>query len=272
MAKRQEVEVISRGSIPDRAIDAERKRAWRFVVVIIIAGIVVSVSIWGIFTYLLDDEEPPVTPEPLEAIITMGRDITNVGEPLYFSGAESTGEITSYRWDFDADIDSDFDTNPRNDPDAWGANVSHVYNEEGDYRVTLWVFSDDDNSKTFVMVHVGYYVNMTGQSVSYAQSKEYHFEVKDVIDANRVHIKIQYDSGSLGTNNITVYVRDSNNTSVDDSSGDARETGATQVEELDITDKYLAGHKSGTWTAEVRCITGGLLQPIQFYILIEVYY
>jgi hypothetical protein len=56
--------------------------------------------------------------------------------------------ITSYEWDFDANIDSDGDGNLTNDIDATGPTPTHIYGDDGIYTVTLKVTDNQSLSDT----------------------------------------------------------------------------------------------------------------------------
>jgi PKD repeat protein len=62
-----------------------------------------------------------------------------------------------YKWDFDANVDSDSDGNFTNDVDATGKNPTHVYTADGIYKVTLTVtdienLSDSDTCQITVLM------------------------------------------------------------------------------------------------------------------------
>jgi hypothetical protein len=58
------------------------------------------------------------------------------------------GVVTSYTWDFDANVDSDGDGNYINDVDATGPTPTHIYGDDGVYTVTLTVTDTQNLSDT----------------------------------------------------------------------------------------------------------------------------
>ncbi|UCG68247.1 MAG: PKD domain-containing protein [Thermoplasmata archaeon] len=75
----------------------------------------------------------------------------NESQVIYFNGSSSydpDGFITTYNWDFDADVDSDGDNNKTNDINATGPTPTHVYDDDGEYYVTLTVIDDEGLSDT----------------------------------------------------------------------------------------------------------------------------
>ncbi len=79
----------------------------------------------------------------------------NEAQVVQFDGNGSydpNGKIKSYEWDFDANIDSDGDGNKTNDVDATGPTSTHVYGDDGVYKVTLTVTDDQDLSDTDMML------------------------------------------------------------------------------------------------------------------------
>tara|TARA_B100001971_G_scaffold215097_1_gene257428 strand:- start:10782 stop:18041 length:7260 start_codon:yes stop_codon:yes gene_type:complete len=77
-------------------------------------------------TYQLHLSEP-MTPESPVAVIAVGNSSINVDTVLSVSGENSTGEITSYEWDFDGD--GSFDST--------GVSTAYTYTTEGDYTLKL---------------------------------------------------------------------------------------------------------------------------------------
>ncbi|MFQ6060838.1 MAG: FG-GAP-like repeat-containing protein, partial [Thermoplasmata archaeon] len=79
-------------------------------------------------------------------IADAGPDLTGYeGDILMFDGSGSydpDGSIVSYWWDFDANEDTDGDSNSTNDKDASGPSVSNSYPDNGDFTVTLTVVDD----------------------------------------------------------------------------------------------------------------------------------
>jgi hypothetical protein len=71
------------------------------------------------------------------------------GDVVQFDGSASydpDGTITSYLWDFDANVDSDGDSNPTNDIDATGPNPTHIYGDDGIFIATLRVIDNENLS------------------------------------------------------------------------------------------------------------------------------
>lgn len=56
----------------------------------------------------------------------------NVGQTIYFDASDSIGDSLVYKWDFDKSNGFDW-----NNPDATGAQVSHIYQSAGIYIATL---------------------------------------------------------------------------------------------------------------------------------------
>jgi len=274
-----EIEIIAR-SDNKAAIDAEKKRVWKFIISIMVIAMVVSASVGLAYVYLWREKPPPPAPEPLKAKITVERTSVSIGDRVNFSAWESTGSIGEYVWDFDANVDANNNGDSRDDRNAVGMNVTYVFETAGDYRVTLNVYDrrvTSNYSRDFIMMQVGYFENFAGQSIKATDPpKEYPFEVADVVNAERVYVRIEYTSSGVVSTDLTLYIYDGNTSEtaqpVQDSSGDEREPGSAQVETVDIEGRYIAGYFPGQWRAEVRWEGGPLVQPVTFNILIEVYY
>ncbi len=79
------------------------------------------------------------------------------GDIVEFDGGGSydlDGNIISYEWDFDANVDMDDDGNSINDADAIGPSVQHTYDAEGEYQVTLTVTDGFSSGLTTLKVTV----------------------------------------------------------------------------------------------------------------------
>jgi hypothetical protein len=62
------------------------------------------------------------------------------GDVMNFNGSASfdpDGDIETYHWDFDANVDTDGDGNTTNDVNALGPTPAHIYGDNGVYIVTL---------------------------------------------------------------------------------------------------------------------------------------
>jgi len=268
-----DIEVITRGHVPEEVVRSEARRGKLAGIALVV--ILVAASVGGY--YYFDQEEPPVVePVPLEANITVNRDIANVGEEFHFSGYTSSGEITDYWWDFDPERDNDNDNNPRNDRDATGVNVSHAFSEVGDYKVYLFVSDGKGEAKEYTFVSVGRYQEHLDQEIRRTDfSKNYTFEVPDTINAEKLEVVITYPSGTNAMNdlNINLYSNTTGTEPVDSSADDEKDAGAEQEEDIVVESRYLAGEEPGTWMVEVRYVTSPLLTTsIPFDLIIALYY
>jgi hypothetical protein len=69
---------------------------------------------------------------------------TTLGTNVNFDAAQTPNrlnQIDSVLWDFDANVDSDSDGTPNNDPDATGLTAQTSWATPGDRTITLWVVS-----------------------------------------------------------------------------------------------------------------------------------
>ncbi len=89
------------------------------------------------------DEIEPYDPGPT-ASIAVSDASPDPGTDVQFDGTDSDGEIAAYAWDF-----GDGTT-------AEGGVVTHAYDDDGEYEVTLTVeTADGDSDSTATTIHVG---------------------------------------------------------------------------------------------------------------------
>ncbi len=243
---------------------------------VVVVAVLIIASLSAYYIFFRDDEEPPI-PDALEAKISVLSENVNVGENVHFDASNSTGDIISYKWDFDYNYDSNGDGNPRNDVDAQGLTVQHTYSEPGDYKISLTVDNGTGTSKDTVFIHVGYFGEFSGTVGSTHHSETFRFTLSQTQGAKNFSAVITYPSGSPSRNNITLYIYDGNNTPgaepVADTEGDQKEGGAEQTETIYITNfQEIAGWWPGEFTAEVRWVSPLTAFAIPFELRIEVYY
>ena len=237
-----------------------------------IVAILVIASLSAYILLYRDDEEEQ-TPEPLKAKIFVLSDTVGMGEEVTFDGSNSTGEIISYKWDFNYNQDTSGDGNPRNDVDATGVTVRHTYNEPGDYRVSLTVDNDTGTSKDTMFIHVGYFGEFYGAVGPTDSTETFYFTLSQTMGIKNFSAVLTYASGSLDRNDITLYIYDSNGTLVNDTEHDTRESGAEQTEYIYLDDlQIFGGWWPGDFRAEVRWIAPLTASAISFDLTIDVYY
>jgi PKD repeat protein len=105
-------------------------------------------------------------------------------EVVYFNASGSTGNITTYKWDFDIYVDSDGDGDPANDVDATGMTPNHTYEEHGEYRVKLTVnttFLENVTADQDVVFIVDRSGSISDEELEFAKValKDYTYEMKD---------------------------------------------------------------------------------------------
>ena len=82
--------------------------------------------------------------EPLAAVISTGSLPVNEGTSLSLDGSASTGTITSYAWDIQADGTTEYTTQ----------NISHTFARQGSYRVSLTVSDGSSTDTDTVLITV----------------------------------------------------------------------------------------------------------------------
>lgn len=202
---------------------------------------------------------PPTKPLKAEA----GPDITiYLGDEARFDGSNSTGDIALFAWDFDRS-----DNNGTLAQDAVGAKVGHRYERSGEFKVTLTVTDRSGrNARDQLFVHVNFRASYTG-TLNTNGAANYTFPVADGVGA--LLVTLQYPSTvRLLPADMNLYLRDAMGDLVNDTSLQPRDSGATQSEEINITEeRYLVPH--GDWNAGVKCDMG---IQVDFTLTIEVRY
>ena len=97
------------------------------IVAIIIVGILIIAGI----VYFALNKEAFTSEEPLEAIITVDKQIIRISGSINFSAEDSTGDIKGYHWDFGDGKTANYKT------------TSHIYSTSGSFNVTLTIKGKD---------------------------------------------------------------------------------------------------------------------------------
>jgi hypothetical protein len=269
MADEEIVEAV----VADEYVEGEETRGKLAALAIVAILIIASLSIYFI---LNKEEEDPFVPNPLKAKIFVLSDNVNIGDEVTFDASNSTGDIISYKWDFDYGFDSSGDGNPRNDVDARGITEKHTYMVAGDYKVSLTVENSTGTSKDTMFIHVGYFAEFFGTVGSTDPWESFHFSLGEIGEPNTAKnftAILTYPSGSLERNNITFYLYNNTNNLVVDTEADPRETGPEQTEiYFTAVFQEIAGWGSGDFNAEVRWIAPLSATAISFDLTIRVYY
>jgi hypothetical protein len=134
------------------------------------------------------ENEPPV------AIIHGGDERTVYeGDLVTFDGSDSydlEGDIISYTWDFNVELDSDGDGNPGNDTDAVDPIVTYTWDDDFEVRVKLTVIDDggltNDTYQQVTVLNVDPEIDFEGAFIEIelclrvAGKKWHHVELKVV--------------------------------------------------------------------------------------------
>lgn len=235
-----------------------------------------AISVGAFLAYPMFGSDPVEDePAPVAARITVQghEDLADIqiiqGSKLSFSGANSSGPIDEYEWEFGDGGDDD------------GASVSYRFDQAGQYEVSLKVSSDEgDVDSTSVFIHVYETYEWTG-AVDGGEEDTYVYNVhwndgnEPVQQAQFIVINVTYARGDgiAGDNDLNLRSYSSDGGQGKDESDGETVEGDTKFEELKFVVQEIATH-DGDWnvTVEHENSSDPIDTEIDYQLFVSIYY